>query len=230
MAVKMVVFDIAGTTMRDTGAIAIAFQKAMAAFDVHIPIEEINPLMGYKKPQAIKIMLETKQESRTKVISDDLVDKIHNCFLEEMIQYYTTASDIEPLPHVEDVFETLQRNGIKVVLDTGFSHDITAVIMDRLGWLKDGLVDMTVSSDEVAAGRPQPYMIQKAMKHFGIEDPKTVIKIGDTEVDVNEGKNAQCLLSIGVATGAFSRAELEPYEPDHILNDLSELIPIIESI
>jgi len=56
-------------------------------------------------------------------------------------------------------------------------------------------------------------MIQKIMKEASVDDAKKVIKIGDTEVDVNEGKNADCLYSIGITTGAYTREELQSYEP-----------------
>jgi len=85
-----------------------------------------------------------------------------------------------------------------------------------------------VSSNEVEAGRPEPYMIRKLMERAGITDPKQVVKVGDTEVDVNEGRNAGCCLSVAVTTGAFSREQLEPYKPDFIIDHLSELIPILE--
>ena len=132
-------------------------------------------------------------------------------------------------PNAEEVFVYLKTNGVKIGLDTGFSKEITNVIINRLGWLKDGKIDYVVSSDEVPAGRPQPYMIQKMMKEAGIEDAKKVVKLGDTEVDVNEGKNAGCLYTIGVTTGAFTREQLEPYEPSFIIDDLKELIDILEN-
>lgn len=57
-----------------------------------------------------------------------------------------------------------------------------------------------------------------------------MIKVGDTEVDVNEGKNAGCLYSIAITTGAFTKEELAVYEPSFIINDLKELISIIDNI
>ena len=85
--------------------------------------------------------------------------------------------------------------------------------MDRLQWLEKGLVDDVVSSDEVKSGRPHPDMIRELMRRAGVEDPAEVIKIGDTEVDIREGRNAGCLLSIGVTTGAFTREGLSPINP-----------------
>ena len=58
-SIKLVVFDIAGTTVKDNGEIAVAFHDAMKENGYEIPSEKIYPLMGYKKTEAIKIMLES---------------------------------------------------------------------------------------------------------------------------------------------------------------------------
>ncbi len=210
--IKLIVFDIAGTTVQDKGEIGTAFHDALAESGYEVPMDKIMPLMGYKKPEAIRKMVTEHEADKTR-ITDDYIHAIHDRFLYLMIQYYKTTNEVVPLPNVMEVFTYLKENGIKIGLDTGFSKDITAVIMDRLGWLRDGMVDYTVSSDEVPAGRPQPFMIQRMMQQAGITDAKQVIKVGDTEVDVQEGKNAGCLYSIAVTTGAFSRAQLQPYEP-----------------
>jgi phosphoglycolate phosphatase-like HAD superfamily hydrolase len=54
-----------------------------------------------------------------------------------------------------------------------------------------------------------------------------VVKIGDTEVDINEGINAGCAIVVAVTTGAFTRDQLEPYAPDYIIDNLSELPALI---
>ena len=40
--------------------------------------------------------------------------------------------------------------------------------------------------------RPYPHMIHKIMNEFKINDPKSVIKIDDTVVGIEEGINAKC--------------------------------------
>ena len=226
MNIELVVFDIAGTTVKDNGEIAIAFRTAMQEFGYEIPVEKINPLMGYKKPEAIKLMLE-EYESDISVINVEFINTIHHRFAELMVKFYKESNDIAPLPHAEEVFAFLKENNIKIGLDTGFSREITEVIIEKLGWLRDGKIDCFVCSDEVTQGRPSPEMIHKIMALTGVTDPKRIVKIGDTEVDVNEGKNSECLYSIGVTTGAFTREALLPYQPDFIVDDLIELIEII---
>lgn len=226
--IRLAVFDIAGTTVKDNGEIAIAFQQAFQQYGYTVPVEKINPLMGYKKPEAIDIMLQEYEPDSTQ-ITPEYINAIHEDFRKLMVQYYTSTNDLRPLPGAVTVFSWLKERGVRIALDTGFSNDITHVITERLGWLKTGLVDDVISSNEVKAGRPYPYMIQQLMRNAGVDDALQVIKTGDTEVDINEGKNAGCLLSIGVTTGAFTRAQLEPYEPSLIIDHLEELIPVLES-
>jgi len=225
--IALIVFDIAGTTVRDDGAIARSFQRALQAFGYTVPVEEINPLMGYEKQQAIHKMLE-EYELNKKLITTDLVGKIHQQFLDEMVLYYQTTTDLEPLPGVLDTFQELKERNIKVALNTGFSKAITDTILQRLEWVPEK-VDYMISSSEVTKGRPFPFMIEDLMHQAGVHNSKQVIKVGDTEVDVREGQNAGCLYSIGVTTGAFTREALGPYHPSFIIDNISELLPIIDN-
>lgn len=184
--------------------------------------------MGYKKPEAIKRMLEEIEENHSK-ITELYINTIHDRFVQLMLKYYLESELLQPLPHAEQIFRYLKDNNIKVGLDTGFSHNITAAIMKRLGWIRNKMIDYVISSDEVPAGRPFPYMIQNLMKIAGITDTKSVIKIGDTESDIHEGFNAGCLYSIAMTTGAFTRAQLKPHHPSFIFDHLQELVPIIEN-
>ncbi len=225
--IELVVFDLAGTTVYDDGSIVVAFQKAMATFGYQVPETDINPLMGYYKPLAISMMLEKHEKDALK-ITDAMIEKIHHQFEREMIAYYQTTASLSPLPFTEQTFRSLKNKGVKIGLNTGFSRPIADAIMERLGWLKNGLADALVASNEVEKGRPHPFMIRKLMQQMGVTESNKVVKVGDTEVDVMEGKNASCLLSVAVTTGAFTEAELLPYHPDFIIHGLDELIPLLE--
>jgi phosphoglycolate phosphatase-like HAD superfamily hydrolase len=52
--------------------------------------------------------------------------------------------------------------------------------------------------------------------------------VGDTEVDVLEGRNAGCGLVVSVTTGALSREQLTVFGPDMIIDDLTELKSVID--
>jgi phosphonatase-like hydrolase len=223
MQVKLAVFDMAGTTVADDNAVAAAFKKAFEVFGYNVAEEDIKPLMGYKKPVAIQCMLE-KMGIET---DEDLVKDIHGEFEIEMIDHYEYSPDVKAMPGAEDILMQLKERGIKIALNTGFSKVIADTILSRLQWIERGIADDYIASDEVEEGRPQPFMIQALMQRAGIDDPEEVIKIGDTEVDINEGINAGCGLVVAVTTGAFTRDQLEPYAPDYIIDDLSQLPALI---
>jgi phosphonatase-like hydrolase len=226
--VKLIVFDMAGTTVHDEMFVSKAVAAAMNEFGYNVQPKEVQPIMGYEKPLAIKMLLE-KHEPVINKISNELIEDIHARFVDIMMHFYKTSPDVRPIDGVEEVLMQIRNWGILIGLDTGFSKDIANLIVERLGWLQKGLVQYVVASDEVPIGRPEPYMIYKMMDAAGITDVKEVIKVGDTEVDVNEGKNANCLYSIAVTTGAYSRESLEKYKPDFILESLDELLLIIQN-
>lgn len=226
MAVKLVVFDIAGTTVKDDHNVSKAFQAALLKSGYEVPIELIDPLMGYEKTQAIRQILRLHEHNDTK-ITPELVSKIHQEFVGEMIAHYKSGQGIEALPHVEETFAKLHQLGIQVGINTGFSRDIADTVVERLKWKDKGLIDHVVGSDEVELGRPYPFMIEKMMRDGGIESAAEVAKVGDTEVDVREGHNAGCKYVIGVTTGIFSREGLEAYHPTHIVDDMADIINII---
>ncbi|MBU0696363.1 MAG: HAD hydrolase-like protein [Bacteroidetes bacterium] len=226
--IKLVVLDMAGTTLKDDQNVAQAFHEAMKIQGYDIPFQKINPLMGFKKTEAIMMMLK-EYETESERITTTLIDIIHEDFIEIMIEFYEHSSDICALPGVEETMEIIKSKGIKIGVDTGFSKQVAELIVKRLGWREKGLIDVLVGSDEVEKGRPYPYMIEKMMAELSIEKGSGIAKVGDTEVDVQEGFNAGCKYVIGITTGAYTRAELEKAKPTHIVDSFKEILPIILS-
>jgi phosphonatase-like hydrolase len=122
----------------------------------------------------------------------------------------------------------LRRAGIKVALDTGFSRAITDVIVQRLGWVRDRLIDASVTSDEVERGRPHADMILRAMQLTGITAANRVAKVGDTPSDLQEGMAAGCAMVIGVTSGSHTREQLEPCPHTHLIESVSALPALLQ--
>jgi len=227
-SVQLVVFDIAGTTVRDKGSVAEAFLSAFRDFGFTMPVEEIKKVMGFRKMDAIVLLLE-KFAPDVKD-NDFMIDRIHTRFIDTMIEFYRNDETLAPFPNAESVFSTLKAQGIKIALNTGFTRSITDTILHRLRWDdRSPLIDRVICSDEVAHGRPHPDMIKALMDDLSIVSPEAVLKVGDTEVDVEEGRNAACGTVVSVTTGAYTRDQLASYGPDFIIDDLQELLPIIET-
>lgn len=225
-SVQLVVFDLAGTTVRDQGNVAVAFMEALQEFGITVPAPEVNTVMGFRKKDAIRMLLD---KFYTQSAGDEeLIGKIHETFTRSMVDFYEQDQELKPLPHAEETFLWLKQQGVKVALDTGFTRAITDTILKRLNWQNKGLIDFVISSDEVPEGRPHPYMIEAIMKALEVADTAAVVKVGDTEVDVHEGRNAGCGLVVSVTTGAYTRKQLEQYQPDKIIDSLAELPSLIQ--
>ncbi|MGN6417992.1 MAG: HAD-IA family hydrolase [Pseudobacter sp.] len=224
---KLVVFDMAGTTVRDRGDVATAFITALAELGVPKPsTADVNEVMGFRKIDAIRILLD-KYGAPEGADIDQLIENIHQRFTELMIGFYQNDKDLQPLPYAENLFRELHEKAVKVALNTGFTRPVTEAILSRLNWKNNPLIDMVICSDEVPEGRPEPYMIQAIMQQLGISSSREVVKVGDTEVDVQEGRNANCGLVISVTTGAATREQLQQFHPDHIIDSLEELPSLI---
>jgi phosphonatase-like hydrolase len=223
MSVKLAVFDMAGTTVMDDGYVANAFRNAFLKNGYDITLEETHPYMGVKKIAAIKMMLEKLGESYT----ESEAEEIHSDFVTEMVDFYEYDLTVKQFDDTEEVFRQLKQKGVRIVLNTGFPKVIADAIVHRFQWIEKNLVDDYIASDEVVNGRPATYMIDQLMYRAGIDDPMQVAKVGDTFVDIEEGRNAGCRYIIAVTTGTGSREELLAYNPTHIVNHLSEIPAIL---
>jgi phosphonatase-like hydrolase len=229
MKTELAVFDLAGTTVQDNNDVPRVLHQVLGRNEVNVPFEAAIEVMGIPKPVAIKQLL-LKYYDGTRDISVDWIDEIHREFVSGMIEFYDTDSFVEETEGTSEVFRQLKKHGIKVFVDTGFSRDITDVILRRMGWIKNGLIDGSVTSDEVKMGRPSPDMIFRAMELSNISSAKSVAKIGDTIADLMEGQNAGCGIVIGLTTGAHERSLLQQYYHTCLLDNIEQVGQLLISL
>jgi phosphonatase-like hydrolase len=225
MSIDLVVFDMAGTTVRDDDAVNRCLHEALAAGGVAVTRDEVNAVMGIPKPVAIATLLEAKRGGAP----GPEVARLHAEFLRRMIAFYHEDPGVAPMPHAEACFAALSAAGVRVALDTGFSRDIVDVILRRLGWDRAGMLDATVASDEVPRGRPHPDLLFEAMRRTGVTEVRHVAKVGDTPSDLQEGTNAGCGLVIGVTNGTHTRSQLAAHPHTHLLDNLAALPALVRS-
>jgi phosphonatase-like hydrolase len=133
---------------------------------------------------------------------------------------------IEPVPGAREAIDTLRSRGVRVALNTGFDRDTTNLLLDALRW-RQGVVDAVVCGDEVAQGRPAPYMIFHCMEATGVTDVRRVANAGDTVLDLQAGHNAGVALNIGVLSGAHGRDLMQPQPHTHLLNSVADVPALI---
>lgn len=220
----MVVFDMAGTTVNEDNLVYKTLRNAINTAGFSFSLDEVLVQgAGKEKRQAIRSVLSTYAG-----INDEaLTSKIFDQFMVELREAYE-REEILPQPNATVVFSALKEKNILTVLNTGYDRATASSIIEKLGWKEGTEFDALVTASDVPGNRPEPDMINYAMNQFHIVDRNTVVKVGDSTIDIEEGQNAGCRLSIGITTGAHTNAQLLTAHPDHIINDLIELLPLID--
>lgn len=223
----LVVFDMAGTTVADADSVHRCLMDALErAAGIRVGRDACNRVMGIPKPTAI---LQLIQESEGARPADARVEQVFRLFRSLMSEHYRLSPLVKEIDGCSELLAQLKAAGLAVGLDTGFSRDIAQVVLERMGWEANGLIDAWVCSDDVPQGRPAPYMIYRLMEATGVVDVARVAKVGDTPSDLHEGFNARCGWVIGTCEGSHTADELRAHPHTHLvarLRDLPEVITI----
>ncbi|ALO68089.1 HAD family hydrolase [Arthrobacter alpinus] len=230
MTFALVACDMAGTTIDEHGSVYRALADAVQEVAGTRPSDaQVQEWMGADKVEAITgLMIAVGAEPAL-----ELVERGFNHFKSLLGSYYAELPPIA-LPGVEEALATLRGRGVKIALTTGFSRDVAEPLLASLGWVVASadetvdagearlVLDAVVCSDEVASGRPAPFMIHRAMERTGVQDVRTVLAAGDTVNDLLAATQAG-VTAVGVLTGKLGRAELSAHPHDHILDGVKDL-------
>jgi phosphonatase-like hydrolase len=154
-----------------------------------------------------------------------------NTIFQSFLLMLATAYDefaIQAMTNAEAVLLELRNNNVLVVLNTGYDKTTANFLLKKINWRQFYHFDLLVTASDVENSRPAPDMITFAMNLFSIDDPKKIVKVGDSRIDIEEGKNANCLYSIGITTGAQTKIQLQDAHPDFIIDDLTDLFDILK--
>ncbi|PSB22342.1 phosphatase [filamentous cyanobacterium CCP1] len=238
--VQLVVFDMAGTTVKDENEVQACFFKAAEHTGLQANPAQITAMMGWPK----KRVFETLWQQNLGANHPDYFQRVETSYttFREVLENHYQTQPVYPTEGCLELFEWLRSNRIKIGLNTGFYREVTNIILQRLGWhqglnadyvgTEDSLIQVSVTPSEIHnnEGRPAPYMIQKAMYKLGIKDPQSVIVIGDTPSDLEAGINAHCFRSLGVTNGTHTKEQLESYPNHGLISSIAELKPLISHL
>jgi phosphonatase-like hydrolase len=238
MPIKLVVLDMAGTTVLDQHEVEHCFKLAAEKNGLLASDARILALQGYAKLLVFHMLWEEQLGSSDASI-EARAQQSYQDFTVILENHYKT-NPIFPTEGCIALFDYLHREGITIALTTGFYRKVANIILDKLGWgqslngnymnlqNKKG-IHISITPDEVQGeGRPSPKMIEHAMKLAGISDKTHVINIGDTPVDLLFGKNAGVRLALGVCNGTHTREQLSQHPNDGLIDTIADLIEIIE--
>jgi phosphonatase-like hydrolase len=221
-AIKLVIFDIAGTIIEDHGEVVSAFSRALQQNDIPFDTDELKRWKGASKREVIRHFV---GQNRPGVEPGEIVEATYDCFRAELQRLYEER--LTPIAGAAATFAWCRDHGIQIATTTGFYREISEMILNKTGW-RD-LFAANISSSDVRQGRPAPFMIFRAMEASGVHDVRQVINVGDTPLDLQSGTNAGARGIVGVLTGEHDRQSLQRAPHTHIIGSVAELPALIDS-
>jgi phosphonatase-like hydrolase len=216
--VELVVFDLAGTTVEDRGEVPGAFTDALAAQGIPVSPEQLRSVRGASKRQAILQFIPAGSQQMARA------ESVYASFREHLAQRYQ-ADGVRQVAGADMAFTVLRERGVRIAVNTGFDRETTSMLLDALGW-GGAFFDAVVCGDDVAQGRPAPYLIFRAMESAGASNVHRVANVGDTTLDLLAGHNAGVRWNVGVLSGAHERRQLKDAPHTHLLPSVAELLSL----
>lgn len=214
--IALVVFDMAGTTIEDSGQVPEAFTTVLSNHGITIDDDALRAVRGASKRDAIRHFVAQKHSADV----DAQTDRIYDDFCAYLAKLFK-GGGVKPIPGAADTFKWLRSRGVKVALNTGFDRPTANLILDAVGW--QDVADAIVTGDEVALGRPAPFLIFRSMEATGVVSVHEVMCVGDTVLDLEAGRNAGARYVVGVLSGAHRKAQLEKAPHTHLIESVAAL-------
>ena len=143
-------------------------------------------------------------------------------FYRDCLARLFNAGGVKPVAGAADTFAWLRGRGIRIALNTGFDRLTTDLIIAAAGW-KTGVADAIICGDDVALGRPAPYLIFHSMEATGVTSVREVMCVGDTVLDLQAGRNAGARVIVGVLSGAHTKEQLEKEPHTDLISSVAAL-------
>ncbi|MGI3228933.1 phosphonatase-like hydrolase [Streptomyces sp. GTA36] len=217
--IRLVVLDMAGTTVADGGLVERAFATAAA----ELGVEPGSPDHADKLAYVRATMGESKISVFRHLFGEETKAQEANRAFEEAYAELVDGGLVAPIPGAREAVEQLRSQGRTVVLTTGFARTTQDAILAALGW--QDLVPLTLCpADAGGRGRPYPDMVLSAfLRTAAADDVRQIAVVGDTSYDMLSGVRSGAGVVAGVLTGAHDEDALRASGATQVLHSVAEL-------
>jgi phosphoglycolate phosphatase len=217
---KLVIFDCDGTLVDSQHLIVSAMSEAYQANGLPVPDRKtMLSMVGLSLVELFTALGKGKEGYPVASLADGYRDAFHR--LRE------GGAAIEPLypGAAEAVTALARRDDVVLGIATGKSQRGVHLVLGH-----HGLIDhfLTVQTADDAPSKPDPGMVNAAMREAGVAPGDTVV-VGDTGYDMAMARAAGAT-AIGVTWGYHTRDALIAGGATAVIEDFSKLIPALDAI
>ena len=216
-AIRLVIFDVAGTIVEDRGEVLSAFSAALERHGIAHDTAELKEWKGASKQEVIRHFVRRQAGPE---VSESAVAAVYADFRTGLERHYRDQG-VLPIAGAAETFQWLRERGILTATTSGFYREISDLILELAGW--SDIFAARISSSDVPMGRPMPYMIFRAMEAAGVTSVHEVINVGDTPLDLQAGTNAGVREVVGVLTGVHGKDRLQCEPHTALLASVADL-------
>ncbi len=205
---ELVLFDLDGTLIDTIDLIYLSFKHATTiVLNEDLSREKLLRNIGRPLLDQMKVFSEEKKE--------DLMSTYH--------EYNFKHHDrmVSAYPGVPKVLGELSKSS-RIGVVTSKRRDLALRGIELCGL--SGYIEKVVAMEDTTEHKPGPAPVLLALKEFDIKKEKSIF-IGDSPFDIQAGKAAG-VEAVGVTWGPFSKKELLKNKPDHIIDQIEELLKI----
>ncbi|MEK7450986.1 MAG: HAD-IA family hydrolase [Patescibacteria group bacterium] len=207
---EAVLFDVDGTLLNTKEFIYQAYEHTFKSHNLpSVPREELDGVMGKLLEDCYKHFVPSSQDLM-------ILCETHRTFQTKNLHLSV------PFPNTKDTLNKIKKAEIKIAAITSRSQRTSTHNLELAG-IKDR-IDVVISAEDVTRIKPHPEPLLKALKQLGVK-PEKAVMVGDTDADILAGKNAKTK-TIGVTYGFHGKRIVES-NPDYVVDDIAEIIPII---
>lgn len=194
-ATTALLFDLDGTLVDSTYHHALAWHRSFARLGDPPPMSRIHRAVGMGGDKLVREVAGDATEAEDG-------DRLRDGWREE---YLSLRAEVTPLPGATDLVTGLRDDGFRVAFASSGDPSFARESLALLGIDPDE-VEVLVTSGDVDASKPEPDLVDEALRRLtGID---RAVFIGDTVYDVVAATRAG-IPCVGLLSGGFGRAELE---------------------
>ncbi|GIO87481.1 pyrophosphatase PpaX [Paenibacillus faecis] len=210
--INTILFDLDGTIIDTNDLIINTF--------LHV-LEHHFPQQKYTREQIIPHMgLTLEQQMQTFSGREEVTDLVADYRTYNNLHHDTL---IREFPRVKEVIAELHERGITMGIVTTKIKPTTIRALDYFG-LKE-YMSTIVTVQDVTHPKPHPEPVLTALRNLGADPAKTLM-VGDSAADIQSAKAAG-VKAAGVAWSLKGVDVLKQYNPDYILEDMTDLYGVL---
>jgi phosphoglycolate phosphatase-like HAD superfamily hydrolase len=189
------IFDVEGTLIDCVPEILQCWGETLAAFGIAVPSVHLQLMSGMDGDEMLATLVPSLDQHARKEVLTAQDERYRAIYLPR----------VRAFPEVCRVFEAIKSRGGRIALAT----DCESIELKRYRSLinADDLIDAVACGDEVSKGKPDPAVVELALRHLGGAPAASATMIGDTPFDAQAARSAGAT-AWGTLSGGHVRSSL----------------------